>query len=81
MYWFTLYCIAELRLWWRHREKFAKELLREVPAASSSWLVSLVVSSGLNCPCWFTCGDCQVDWTAAADSCLVFSTELKLLIS
>jgi len=74
-YWF-LHCVAELRLWKLHWEKLAKELLVRflwLLAASTALdqLVSLVVSSGLNCPCWFMCGDCQLDWTAAAGSYLV----------
>jgi hypothetical protein len=40
-------------------------------------LASLVLSSGLNCPYWFVCGDCQVDWTAAAGSYVVFATGLN----
>ena len=39
------------------------------------WL-ALQASSGLKCPCWFVCGDFQEDWTAAADSYLVFATGL-----
>lgn len=44
-----------------------KELLGrflELLAASEvdlEWLVSLMVSCGLNCLCWFICGDFQVD--------------------
>jgi hypothetical protein len=38
---------------------------------------SLVVPFGLNGPCWFMSGICQEDWTAAADSYLVFATDLN----
>jgi hypothetical protein len=79
---FVLRCVAEFHLWWCHRGKRIKELLTkflQVLAASTDpgWLVSLGVSSGLNCLCWFVCGACQVDWTAATDLNLVFATELN----
>jgi len=40
------------------------------------WLLSLGVSSGLNLICWLMCGDCQEDWTAAADLYSVLATGL-----
>jgi hypothetical protein len=45
-------------------------------SVDSGWLVSLTVSCGLNCSCWFVCGVFWVDWTTAAESCLVFASEL-----
>jgi hypothetical protein len=82
MYGFTLYCTDELCLWWCHRENLVRELLLRflrpfVASTALSQLVSLAVSSGLNCSCWFMYGDCQVDWTAAADLYLVFATGLN----
>jgi hypothetical protein len=54
----------------------------EFPKASCCFqalgqLASLAVSSGLNCLCWLVCGDCRVDWTASADSYLVFAMGLN----
>ena len=83
MYWFTLHCIAELRLWWLHRENFStKELLRRLlrilaTSKASGQLASFAVSSGLTCSCWFVCGVCREDWTATADLYLVFATGLN----
>ena len=47
------------------------------PSAASSQLESLGVSSGLNCSCWSVCSVCPENWTAAADSYLVFATGLN----
>lgn len=72
-YWFALHSIVELYLWWPNREKLLEELLVRflwLLAASvvdSVWLMSLAISSGLNCPCWFLCGICWVDRAATAD--------------
>jgi hypothetical protein len=41
---------------------------------------SHVVSSELNCHCWVVSGYCQVDWTAAADTCWCCSSGLLLLL-
>jgi hypothetical protein len=76
-----IYWDANIYLWWFHRKKLTKEILLrllQVLAASLVmwWLVSLSVSSELSRPCWFMCGVCQVGWTAASDSCVVFSTGL-----
>ena len=85
VYWFILHCIAELCLWWLHREKLAKELLVRflwLLAASTDWgsnlcrLARLMVSSELNFPLWFLCSICWVDQTAAAGSCVVFASGL-----
>ena len=46
-----------------------------LPQTWADWY-SLVVSSASNCHCWFISDDCQVDWTAAADSCWWFASEL-----
>jgi hypothetical protein len=84
MYWFTLLWVAELRVWWHHRSKSAKEFLVRFP--QFFFIVSMLSRTlvdwwalrfpGLNCPCWFVCGVCRVDWMAAADSCLVFARGL-----
>ena len=68
------------------RETLTKELLvRAVWLLATSMalgrLVSHVASSRLTCPCCFICGDCQVDWTAAVESYLVFAMEAELLLS
>ena len=83
LYWFTLHCVTELHLWWCHWEKLTKELLVRflgllvTSSVALGLLASLAVSSGLNWPCRFVCGDCWKDWTAAADSYLVFATGLN----
>ena len=65
-YWFILQWVAGLCLWKLHREKLPKELPVRLlqllaPSADSGQLVSLTLSSGLNCPCGFLYGVCQVD--------------------
>lgn len=76
----TLYCWAS-NVVTSYRETHQRSS-HEVPAASCSFhwpeqLVSLVVSSGLNCHWWFMCGVYRVNWTAAVDLCSVFATGLR----
>ena len=78
MYWFTLHSIVELNLWLMLTLRDTQELLVRVlwQLSLASGLLSLLVSSGLNYSCWFMCGVCRVDWTAAAELYLVFTNRL-----
>jgi hypothetical protein len=67
MYWFALYCIAELCLWWLHREKLAKELLVR--------FLQLLACS-VNLGDWWA-SPFLLDWTALADSCEVSASGLN----
>lgn len=46
-----------------NKELFMRFLLLLAASVDVEWLVSLLVSSGLHCPCWFMCGAYQVDCT------------------
>lgn len=68
MYWFILHWIAELCLWFLHREKLGNYRLLWflwllAASAESSLLVSLQDSSRWNCSCSFMCCVYLVYWT------------------